>query len=113
MNEPPDSSSVPPKLPAPDADTVFTLLGEPSRRRLLLALADGQFHLARALGGAYPKHFDNNRKHLDVLVKAGLVESERDPANTRRQHYRLAPWVKVAATPEGRTMDFGHCLVRF
>ncbi len=77
-------------------------------------MADGQFHPASALGGTYPKHFDSNRKHLDVLVKAGLVESEYDPGNKRRQHYRLAPFVKVTATPEGgRTMDFGHCTVRF
>lgn len=112
MNESPSPSSVPPNVRTVDAETVFTALGETSRRRILLALSDGQFHPARSLGGTYPKHFDSNRKHLDVLVKAGLVESEYDPDNSRRQHYRLAPFVKVATTPEGRTMDFGHCIVR-
>ena len=113
MNESPSPSSVPPNVRPVDAGTVFAALGEPSRRRLLLALSDGQFRAARSLGGTYPKHFDSNRKHLDVLVKAGLVVAEYDPNNQRRQHYKLAPSVVVTETPEGRrTMDFGYCTVR-
>ncbi|MEQ1860286.1 MAG: hypothetical protein ABMA13_10145 [Chthoniobacteraceae bacterium] len=60
-------------------------------RRILVGLSDGEFRLARGLGGTYPKHFDNDRKHLDVLVKAGLI---------------------VAESPAGKTMDFGYCVVR-
>ncbi len=87
--------------------------GGESRRRILVALADGKFHIARGLSGTQPKHYDSNRKHLDVLVKAGLVVAEPDPADQRRQHYKLAPSVLVAETPEGRrTMDFGYCMVR-
>ena len=113
MNEPASLPTVPVTVRTIDADTVFAALGEPSRRRLLLALSDGQFHAARSLGGTYPKHFDSNRKHLDVLVKAGLVVAEYDPDNQRRQHYKLAPSVIVTETPEGRrTMDFGYCIVR-
>ena len=59
------------------------------------------------------ERFDNARKHLDVMVKSGLVVAQKDPSDTRRQVYRLASSVKVAETPEGRTMDFGYCVVRF
>ena len=37
--------------------------------------------------------------------------ADLDPADKRRQIYRLAPSVKVAETPEGRTMDFGYCTI--
>lgn len=113
MNEPASLPTVPVTVRTIDADTVFAVLGEPSRRRILVALADGKFHIARGLSGTQPKHYDSNRKHLDVLVKAGLVVAEPDPADQRRQHYKLAPSVLVAETPEGRrTMDFGYCMVR-
>lgn len=95
------------------ADTVFLALSEPRRRRILVALFDGQFHPSRELGGAGPKAADLTRKHLDVLLKAGLVVAEPDPHDGRRQRYQLAPSVKTATTPEGRrTMDFGYCLLR-
>lgn len=113
MKEPASLPTVPVTVRTIGADTVFAALGEPSRRRILVALADGKFHIARCLGGTYPKHYDNNRKHLDVLVKAGLVVAESDPDDQRRQHYKLAPSVVVTETPEGRrTMDFGYCTVR-
>ena len=112
MTDPASLPTVPVSVRTIDADTVFAALGEPTRRRILLALFDGKLHPARALGGSSPKHFDNRRKHLDVLTRAGLVVAEPDPNDRRRQVYRLAPSVKVAETPQGRTMDFGYCLVR-
>jgi hypothetical protein len=47
-----------------------------------------------------------------VLVKSGLVIADRDPANGRRLVYALAPAVKTETTEQGRTMDFGCCVVR-
>ncbi len=80
---------------------------------MLVALFDGRFHAAHAFGGAFPKHFDLARKHLAVLVKAGLVVAEPNPADQRRQHYKLAPTVKAETSPEGRrTLDFGYCVLR-
>ena len=112
MSEPASLPTVPVSVRIVEAETVFAALGDPSRRRILMALSDGRFHLGRALGSAIGRRFDNTRKHLDGLVKAGLVVAENDPSDPRRQHYRLASSVKVAETPEGKTMDFGHCMVR-
>ena len=96
-----------------DADTVFASLGDRTRRRLLLALSDGQPRRATALTPASGKRFDATLKHLIALRNAGLIVAAPDPADSRRQRYALAPSVNVAQTPEGRTMDFGYCLVRF
>ena len=38
--------------------------------------------------------------------------AERDRLDNRRPIYRLAPSVKVAESPEGRTIDFGCCVMR-
>lgn len=112
MNEPAHLPAATANVPAVPADTVFSVLSEPARRRILGALFDGQWHAARSLGGSLPKQFDLIRKHLDVLVKARLVEAQFDPQDKRRQVYRLAGTVKTETTPQGRTMDFGCCIVR-
>lgn len=112
MNEPPSFPTVTVKVKTVDADTVFAALGDPTRRRLLLALFDGQPRPGRALAAASGTRFDNARKHLDGLAKAGLIVADLDPADQRRQVYRLAPAVRTTQTPEGRTMDFGYCTVR-
>lgn len=95
-----------------DPDTVFAALGEPSRRRILVALFDGQPRRALALSGATGKRFDNTLKHLEALLRAGLIVATQDPTDARRRIYTLAPTVKTATTPEGRTMDFGYCVLR-
>ncbi len=113
MDEPASLPTVTVTVRTVDADTIFSALGDPTRRRILAALADGQFRTAQSFGGVYPKHYDLTRKHLAVLVKAGLVVAAPNPADQRRQHYKLAPFVKTAVTPEGgRTMDFGYCVLR-
>jgi len=96
-----------------DADSVFSAQNDSTRRRILAILFDAQPHGLRALSGAQPKHLDLARKHLDALVKAGLVVARPDPADQRRNSYLLAPTVKTATSPEGqRTMDFGYCILR-
>jgi DNA-binding transcriptional ArsR family regulator len=95
------------------ADTVFAALGEPTRRRLLLALSDGVPRRATDLTKTAGKRFDATLKHLIALRNAGLIVANPDPTDSRRQLYSLAPSVRVAQTPEGKTMDFGYCVVRF
>lgn len=95
-----------------DADTVFAALGDRTRRRLLVAMSDGRPRRAMALTGTAGKRFDATLKHLIALRNAGLIVANPDPTDSRRQLYTLAPCVKVAETPEGKTMDFGYCVVR-
>lgn len=93
-------------------DAVFLALSNPARRLLLFALFDGQPVRAMALCGRTRKSFDCARKHLESLLHAGLITTEQDTQDSRRRVYTLSPNVKTTTTPEGRTMDFGCCLVR-
>ena len=93
-------------------DTIFAALFEPARRRMLIAMFDGQFHPGHSLATGSGRKFDTARKHLDVLVKAGLAESKFDPKDKRRQLYKLAPWIRAETTPQGRRLDLGCCILR-
>jgi hypothetical protein len=83
--------------------------GEVNRRP---ALFDGQPRRAKALSASAGKRFEATLKHLEAVLKSGLIVAEQDPADTRRRLYTLAPSVKTETTPEGRTLDFGYCVVR-
>lgn len=95
-----------------DADTVFLALSDPTRRQILISLFDGQPHAVSGMGGSLPKHRDLMRKHCETLVKSGLILRQDNPQDGRRSLYQLSPQVKTATTPEGRTLDFGCCIVR-
>jgi DNA-binding transcriptional ArsR family regulator len=112
MDEPSFLPTVTERVRVIDAQTIFAALSDETRRRLLVALFDGQWHAAGSFGGTV-KGREVIRKHLEVLVKAGLVVAEPDPAFRKRQRFQLAPSVRAATSPEGRrTMDFGYCIVR-
>lgn len=113
MNESAPPPPVPASLPPVSADAVFAALGEPIRRKIFMKLFDGQPHLLRDFGGTYRHQIDNLRKHLAILVKSGLVLTEPDPQDPRRNHYRFAPFIRTETTPQGRTIDFGHGTMRF
>lgn len=107
----------PPTIPAPPpqvipADTVYAALGDPTRRRILQILAHGKAHTATVLAGNVGKRLDATLKHLVALRGAGLVITEPNPQDGRRQLYRLAPSIPVTKTDQGWEMDFGYCLVR-
>ena len=96
-----------------DADTVFAALGDGTRRRILLALSDGQPRTASQLMPSTGKRLDATLKHLLALRKSGLIVAAQDQADGRRQAYTLAPTIVVTRSPEGNTMDLGYCVVRF
>ena len=102
-----------PTVKTVDADTVFATLGDRTRRRLLLAMADGVPRTATQLMSAAGKRLDATLKHLVVLRNSGLIVASQDAMDRRRQTYTLAPTIVVTRSPEGHTMDFGYCLVRF
>ena len=113
MNEP----AAPPMIPAPPpqvvpADTVYAALGDPTRRRLLQALADGQGRTATQLKSSAERKLDATLKHLVALRGAGLVVTSENPADGRRLLYRLSPTIPARRTETGWELDFGYCLVR-
>ncbi len=112
MSDPAPLPSVTVTVKTVDADTVFAALGDKTRRRLLLAMSDRMPRRALALTGTAGKRFDATLKHLIALRNAGLIVANPDPTDSRRQLYSLAPSVKVTDSPEGKTMDFGYCVVR-
>jgi DNA-binding transcriptional ArsR family regulator len=52
---------------------VFAALADPTRRRLLLNLVDGNPRTATQLAGEFPISRQGLLKHLNVLEEAGLV----------------------------------------
>jgi DNA-binding transcriptional ArsR family regulator len=69
------------------AEAVFGALGDPTRRRLLSAIAE---HPATAteLAGGLPISRQAVVKHLSALAQAGLLERERAGREVR---YRVTP----------------------
>jgi len=109
--------AAPPAIPAPPsqvipADTVYAALGDPTRRRLLQILADGQGRTASVLAGGVGKRLDATLKHLVALRGAGLVITAENPQDGYRLLYHLAPAIPATKTERGWEMDFGYCLVR-
>jgi DNA-binding transcriptional ArsR family regulator len=69
----------------PRADAVLDALGDPTRRRLLRLLRDGERTVAD-LTGALPVTQSAVSQHLRVLREAGLVADRPDG---RRRYYRV------------------------
>ena len=112
MSDSPSFPTVQTTVRTVSADTVFAVLGDPTRRRILLAMTDRKPHRAKALSTISGKRFDATLKHIIALRDAGFITAEYDPADGRRQLYTLSPSIKITDAPEGRTMDFGYCIVR-
>lgn len=74
-------------MPADPSAAVFTALADPTRRRLLSAIAA---HPATAteLAGELPITRQAVLKHLNTLAEAGLLEREREGRDVR---YRVTP----------------------
>jgi DNA-binding transcriptional ArsR family regulator len=69
------------------AEEVFSALADPSRRRILAALAAGGPATATDLASRLPITRQAIAKHLALLAEAGLVAAER--GERRRVRYRL------------------------
>jgi hypothetical protein len=65
------------------------------------------------LRGATGLRLDATLKHLTAMRSAGLLVTMPDPTDGRRMLYSLSPSVPVVKSPEGITIDFGFCLLRF
>jgi DNA-binding transcriptional ArsR family regulator len=68
-------------------DATFAALADPTRRRMLAALADGEKTIG-SLAAPFAMSLAGASKHVGVLARAGLIERRREG----RQHVcRLAP----------------------
>jgi DNA-binding transcriptional ArsR family regulator len=112
-----DSPGGPPASPAIvqsslPADAVFAMLADPVRRRLIETLAAGIPTRASSLAAGVGRRLDAALKHLTALRDAGLVVTQDDPRDRRRQLYSLSPNVTVGPTEGGQEIDFGCCVLR-
>jgi DNA-binding transcriptional ArsR family regulator len=74
----------------PDRGQVFAALADPTRRRLVELLADGEQKTPTELAGALPITRQGVSKHLAVLEAAGLVASEQ-VGREKRYHFTAQP----------------------
>jgi len=74
--------------PADRAGAVFGALSDPTRRRLLAALADQPSATATELAAGLPISRQAVLKHLTALADAGLLHRERSGREVR---YRVTP----------------------
>ncbi|MEY2521088.1 MAG: Helix-turn-helix domain [Verrucomicrobiota bacterium] len=113
-----DSPGTVPPIPAATAvfqwraDTVFAMLADARRRRLLETLASGVARPASKLAGAAGRRLDATLKHLTALRESGLVIAQPDPQDGRRQLYSLSPNLTVRPVDGGQEIDFGCCVLR-
>jgi len=74
-------------MPEDASSPVFSALADPTRRRLLSAIA-ARPATATELAGDLPISRQAVVKHLNTLTQAGLLERERDGRDVR---YRVTP----------------------
>jgi DNA-binding transcriptional ArsR family regulator len=70
-------------VPAPDADSVFAALADPTRRQLLDQISRQGPLTATELAGDYPMTRQAVVKHLSTLAQAGLLAGERQGRDVR------------------------------
>jgi DNA-binding transcriptional ArsR family regulator len=73
---------------AESQDRVFSALADPTRRRLLITLAESSPKTATQLAHDFPISRQGILKHLDQLAEAGLVQTYQQG---REKRYSLAP----------------------
>ncbi len=78
----------------PSLDQCFSALSDPTRRRLLETLKDGD-HTVSELADPLPMSLPAVQKHLRVLEDAGLVVTEKR-GRTRHCHLQANPMETVA-----------------
>ena len=70
-------------MSAPDADSVFAALADPTRRQLLDQISRQGPLTATELAGDYPMTRQAVVKHLATLAQAGLLAGERQGRDVR------------------------------
>jgi hypothetical protein len=94
-------------------DTIFAMLGDPVRRRLLKAVACNEALPASGLMSASHRRLAATVKQLTNLRDAGLLVTTPDPVDHRRMLYSLAPTLPVTRTESEVVCDFGFCRLQW
>ena len=95
-----------------DEDLIYAALGDPVRRRLLLALARGGPQIGANLQIGLHHRLSATLKHLAAMRRSGLVLMQENPRDGRKCLYALAPAVPVMKTETGAVLDFGFLTIR-
>lgn len=74
---------------SPGLDETFAALADPTRREILVSLADGD-HSVGELAKPFDMSLPAISKHLTVLERAGLITRERE-GRVRRCHLERGP----------------------
>ena len=82
------------KYSSEDLDRVFKALSDPTRRAILCRLADGDAAVTE-LAAPFDMSLPAFTKHLDVLLRAGLLETEKS-GRVRRCHIEHRPLQQAA-----------------
>lgn len=98
---PPDGGAVAAQVPVLGRSLVFEMLGNPKRRKIVEALADGEPHRVKELAGAANCPGPLSSAYVKQLREAGMIVK-------RNGLYRL-PKVFL---PRPGEVDFGHCVLR-
>ncbi len=88
-----------------DLDRVLAAIGDGSRWRILVALAERDNVLVNELAELLGRNASTVSKHLRFLREAGLVEAGRG------RLYRIAP--QLALDREKGELDLGFAVLRF
>src|SRR4051812_13984310 len=95
-----------------DAEVIFPIVADATRRQLLARLAAGKSLAASQMAPGASRRLDAVLKHLAALRAAGLILINADTADRRRQLYTLSPAVTVRTVAGRLELDFGCCVVR-
>ena len=90
--------------PIPGRNRLLTAISQPRRWRMLRELSQGEPREISELAGVAGCSYDMARKHLAVLVAAGIV------VQTRGRCYQIPK--QYLPTPGQPVVDFSHCLLR-
>src|SRR5205085_6404318 len=101
-------TKAPPGMPAIDPITLFSLLRNPIRLKLLKLLADGRLLTASEAASLLHRDIDIIINHLGLLKSAGLLEWKADEDDARFLHYYL----RAVFRPEANLLNFGFCTIQ-
>jgi len=104
MNTPAETLKTPLVQPLPHHERLITALSHSTRWRMLREMCAGEPRTIAELAHVGGCSYENARKHLTVLKRAGLAVQARGRLYQIPKAYLPVPGQAV--------VDFGHCLLR-